>query len=188
MILFVFVLAGILIGFAVNWRRGRKNSLGGVSRLHGLWLPIAGLLLDGSFSYLPAFALRYAGIITCTSYLCIFGFLFLNREKKFPVILMALGSLSNFIVIASNGFRMPVSPAALAVYPGMTAQAVYAKRVNYFIAQNGANLYFLGDIIPAPLHGLGGFLSIGDLVLGLGLLLFIVWVLTWEQKENSAAA
>jgi len=188
MILFIFILAGMIIGLVMNWRRGKKNTLEGISHLHGLWLPVAGLLLDNSFSYLPDFALHYAGIITCASYFCVLCFIFLNHEKKLPAVFMAAGSLSNFAVIAANGFRMPVSPAALAMYPGMTAEAVYAKKVNYFIAQNGANLYYLGDIIPAPLRTLGGFLSVGDLLLGIGLLLFIVWVITWEQKTDLATA
>ena len=184
MILFAFILAGILIGLLANWRHGKKNDFQGISRIHGLWLPIAGVLLHGSFSFLPNFALHYAGIITCTGYLCIFSFLFLNRKKKLPIAFMAAGSLSNFSVIAANGFRMPVSPASLAMYPGMTAEAVYARRVNYFIAQNGAHLYFLGDIIPVPLRTLGGFISVGDLLLGFGLLLFIVWVLTEAQGDD----
>ncbi len=188
MSLFIFVLAGILIGVLANWRSGRRNSLEGVYALHGLWLPIAGLLLDGSFSYLPDFTLRHAGIITCTGYLCIFAFLYLNREKRFPAILMAVGSMSNFLVIAANGFRMPVSPAALAMYPGMTAEAVYAKKVNYFIAQHGANLYYLGDVIPVPLRAVGGFISVGDLMLGFGLLLFIVMVFTQGRKTDTVPA
>lgn len=188
MILFAFVLIGIIAAVIMNKRSGRKNNLQGVSSIQGLWLPLAGILLHGAFSFLPGFALRYAGVITCISYLCIFGFLFLNRQRKLPSALMALGALSNFAVIAANGFRMPVSPAALAMYPGMTAEAVYSQKVNYFIALKGANLYPLGDVIPVPLRVLGGFISVGDLLLGLGLLLFIVWVLTQERQEEAAAA
>lgn len=188
MILFAFVLVGIVAGLVMNWRRGKKNHLQGVSRIRGLWLPLAGILLHGSFSFLPGFALRYAAVITTTDYLCILAFLFLNRQRKVPAALMASGSLSNFAVIAANGFRMPVSPAALAMYPGMTPEAVYAQKVNYFIAQNGANLYLLGDVIPVPLHGLSAFISVGDLFIGSGLMLFIMWVLTREQQADDTAA
>jgi hypothetical protein len=68
------------------------------------------------------------------------------------------------------------------MYPDMTAEAVYAKRVNYFIAQSGANLYYLGDIIPIPLHSLRGFISAGDVLIGFGVLLFIVVVITQKQE------
>lgn len=188
MILAVFVLAGIVIGLVKNRVQGTHLSFSEVSKLRGLWLPIAGVLLDGSFSFLPKFALRYAAVITCTGYLCIFAFLYLNRQFKLPTALMAAGSLSNFLVIAANGFRMPISPAALAMFPGMTAQAVYARRVNYFIAESGANLYALADIIPVPLRRLGAFISVGDLVLGLGILLFLVAVISPNHREEEPPA
>jgi hypothetical protein len=183
MALFGFALAGILLGLALNLYHGKKSNLKGIYEIRALWLPIAGLLLESIFTYFPRFALQFAGLIICTSYLCIFVFLFLNRVIKIPVVLIAAGSLSNFIVILCNGFRMPVSPASLAMYPNMTAAAVYAQRGNYFIAQSGANLYFLGDVIPSPLGAMGGFLSIGDLLLGFGILLFIVAILTKWQED-----
>lgn len=188
MILFAFVLAGIIIGFVLNRRGGKKTHLQGVSSIRGLWLPLAAVLLHSTFTFLPGFALHYAAVLTSTGYLCILAFLFLNRKRKVPAALMAAGTLSNFAVIASNGFRMPVSPAALAMYPGMTPEAVYLQKVNYFIAQNGANLYLLGDVIPVPLRSLGGMISVGDLLIGFGLLLFIVWLLTQEEQVEAAAA
>lgn len=186
MILFVFVIIGVLVGLMINWRRGVKNSLDAVNRIHGLLLPIAGVLLEGSFTYLPKLTVHYAGIITCTSYLCIFAFLYLNRTNRAAAGLMALGSLSNFSVIAANSFRMPVSPAVLSMYPGLTAEAVYAKKVNYFIALHGAKLYGLGDIIPVPLRFAGGFVSVGDLILGVGLVWFLIWLFTFKEPENGA--
>jgi len=184
MFLFGFALVGILIGIALNMYHGKKDHLRGVYDIRGLWLPILGLLLESIFSYFPQFALQFAGPLTCASYLCIFAFLILNHKKKLPPLLIAAGSLCNFTVIACNGFRMPISPAALVMYPDMTAEAVYAKRVNYFVAQSGANLYFLGDIIPIPLHSLNGFISIGDVLLGFGILLFIVVVFTQKQETE----
>ncbi len=188
MILFVFVLVGIVAGLVMNRRSGKKNQLQGVSCIRGAWLPLTGILLHASFTFLPAVALQYAAVITTLDYACILVFLFLNRQRKVSAALMAVGSLSNYAVIAANRFRMPVSPAALSMYPGMTPEAVYAKKVNYFIALNGANLYPLGDIIPVPLRWLGAFISVGDLFIGVGLLLFIVWVLTMEQQEETVAA
>ena len=188
MILFLFALAGVVAAVVLNARRGEKFSLDEVTRIRGLWFPIAGVLLHGLFNWAPALALRYAGLLTCAGYLCIFCFLFLNRERKAPTIFMALGSLSNFSVIAANGFRMPVSPAALAMFPTMTPEALYAKKVNYFVAMNGAHLYPLGDVIPVPLGSWGGFASVGDLLLGVGVALFIVNVMTKRRQAQAAAA
>ncbi len=186
MILSVFAVAGILVGLIRNALRGEKTTLSRIAQMRGLWLPILGALLDGLFSWVPSMAVRVPALLTIASYLCIFIFLLLNHQYLFPTVLMATGSLSNFCVIAANRFRMPISTAALAMYPGMTPEEVYAKRANYFVATNGAKLYPLGDIIPVPLYGWGGFVSVGDLVLGVGLTLFIVYLLIQKRPAYKA--
>jgi hypothetical protein len=181
MLLFLFALAGIVISLAMNRLQGRKNPLQNVSDIRGLWFPIAGVLLELPFSYFPSFALQFAWILTTLSSLCVVAFLILNRRRALSVLLIAAGTVCNYCVIAFNHFRMPVSPAALAMYPGMTPEAVYAKKVNYFVATDGARLYFLGDIIPVHLKRIGGFFSVGDVLLGLGIMLFIISVLTAQK-------
>jgi hypothetical protein len=171
MTLFLFVLAGILIA-AMRGRKDRTFTPSQIVNAHALWLPVAGFLLHGLFDWAPSFALRTAGPLTLSYELCILLFFFFNRKERFPAILMTAGTLSNFAVIAANHFRMPVSPAALAMYPGLTPEAVAAKKVNYFIASNGSRLYLLADVIPLPLGKLSGFISVGDLLLGVGLMLF----------------
>ncbi|MBE6823004.1 MAG: hypothetical protein E7518_07910 [Ruminococcaceae bacterium] len=190
MILLIFALVGGVAAVVENLRRGTKPMLEGLACIRALWLPIVGFLLHGLISWAPAFALRFAGPLMSAYYFCILLFLFLNRREKIPMLFMALGSLCNFSVIAANGFRMPISPLALTMYPGMTPEAVYAEKVNYFVAVNGANLYPLGDIIPVPLGRLGGFASVGDLLLGVGLMLFLWKVLAPPRREqpNSAEA
>ncbi len=184
MLLFIFALAGIVIGFAMNRLQGRKNQLQNISDIRGLWLPIAGVLLHLPFSYFPAFALQFAWLLTTLSSLCIVVFLILNRGRLLPVLFIAAGTVCNYSVIALNHFRMPVSPAALAMYPGMTPEAVYAKKVNYFVATSGAKLYFLGDVIPVPLKRVGGFFSIGDVLLGIGIMIFIISVLIKKYPDT----
>lgn len=178
MVLFLFVLAGILIAAAVNCRRGVKMQYGNVASIRGLWLPVAGLLAELPFSYFPDFAAKVPWLFTGLSYLCIILFLILNRNRRSAVILAGAGTLCNLLVIICNHFRMPVSVQALAMYPGMTAEAVYARKANYFIASDGARLYFLGDIIPVPIPHIGGFISVGDILLGLGIACFVVLILT----------
>ncbi len=181
MFLFVFVLIGIVISLAINRYYGRKNQFQNVFNIKGMWLPICGLLLELPFSYFPVFALQFAWLLTSLSSVCVFIFLILNRRRWLPVLLIAAGTLCNYCVIAFNHFRMPVSPVALSMYPGMTTEAVYASKVNYFIASNGARLYFLGDIIPVRLPLVGGFLSAGDVLLGFGIMFFIILVLTEKR-------
>lgn len=184
MLLFAFVLLGILIGMALNRYHGRKNQLRNVSNLSGLWFPIAGLLLELPFSYFPAFALQFNWLLISLSSLCVFTFLIVNRRRWLADFLIAAGTLCNYCVIAFNHFRMPVSRAALAMYPGMTAEAVYAKKVKYFIASGEVKLPFLGDVIPVHLPILGGFISVGDVLLSFGVMIFIILVLTEEQAKH----
>ncbi|MBW7572619.1 DUF5317 family protein [Caproiciproducens faecalis] len=178
MILFLFVLAGFLAACAANCRRGTANQYGNISSVRGLWLPVAGLLAELPFSYLPAFAGKVPWLFTGLSYLCIIMFLILNRRRAAGAILAGAGTLCNLLVILCNNFRMPVSPLALAMFPGMTPEAVYAKKANYFVATHGARFYFLGDIIPVRIPYVGSFISVGDILLGLGITAFIFSVLT----------
>ena len=184
MLLFVFVLLGIVIGMAMNRYQGKKDQLRNVSNLSGLWFPIAGLLLELPFSYFPAFALEFNWLLVSLSSLCVFLFLIVNRRRWLADSLIAAGTVCNYCVIAFNHFRMPVSLSALAVYPGMTAEAVYAKKVKYFIASGDVKLPFLGDMIPVQLPILGGFISVGDVLLSFGVMIFIILVLTEKQPKH----
>lgn len=178
MVLFLFVLAGILVATAVNHSRGIKNQYGNIAAIRGLWLPVAGLLSELPFTYFPSFAAKVAWLFTGLSYLCIIVFLILNRRRWLAAVLTGVGTLCNLLVIVCNNFRMPVSQKALVMYPGMTAEAVYAKKANYFIAGSGTKFYYLGDVIPVPVPLVGGFISVGDILLGLGIACFIVLILT----------
>lgn len=181
MLLFAFVLGGIVIGTAMNRFHNRKNQLQNLLDIRGLWFPIVGFLLELPFSYFPAFALQFNWLLTSLSSLCILVFLMFNFRRGLPILLIAAGTLCNYCVIAFNHFRMPVSPDALAMFPGMTAEAVYAKKVNYFIALGDVRLYYLGDMIPVHLPLIGGFFSVGDVLLGFGIMIFIILVLTQKQ-------
>lgn len=184
MILLFFALAGILIATLMNLFHGEKNRYQNIMEIRGLWLPILGLALELPFSCFPAFAAKVGWLFTISSYLCIFAFLILNRKKGIPVSLIGLGAFCNFFVIACNGWRMPVSARALSVYQNITAEAVYAKRANYFVASNGANFSFLSDILYIPVPRIGGFISIGDILLGFGTALFIIQILTYKSVSE----
>lgn len=186
MTLVLFAAVGVLIA-AVQGKKNGAFMPAQIAQVRALWLPIAGLLLHGLFNWLPSLAGRAAGPLTVAYESCILLFLFFNRKKLLPVFLMAAGTLSNFAVIAANGFRMPVSPAALAMYPGLTPGVVAAKKINYFIAVGGARLYALADWIPLPLGKLGGFISVGDLLLGVGLMFFTARVMTRTGSPHRAA-
>lgn len=188
MILLLFAVAGIALAAVRGRKTGGRFSPEGILCLRGLWFLLAGLLLHEVPVWIPGFPAQLFGLFTVIWDLFVLIFLFLNRNRGLPVFLMIAGTLSNFCVIASNGFRMPVSPAALAMYPGMTPEAVAARKVGYFVAVRGANLYYLGDVVPVPFGRLGGFASAGDLLLGVGLMLLLAEVMDGDgipTKEKS---
>jgi hypothetical protein len=164
-------------GFAAAFFRGRRSGgmcLSGLAEIRAVWLPVAAALLHAAFSLAPSFARNCPGVLTAAYTAAVLLFLFFNRRARLAAGLSAAGTLCNFAVIALNGFRMPVSPAALSMYPGLTAAEVAARKPNYFIAAEGTRLYALADIIPLPLGKLGGYVSAGDLLLGAGVMLFVL--------------
>ena len=93
--------------------------------------------------------------------------------------LLFVGSLLNFAAIVANGGFMPVSPEAR-LQAGMTdlGQAalgmVLPEGTGVLLAVDQTNLWFLSDII--PVSAVGGVFSPGDVVIGVGLLIFLVEV------------
>ncbi|MEG1541326.1 MAG: DUF5317 family protein [Oscillospiraceae bacterium] len=176
--LFLSIILGALLGLLL------KGKLLRLAALNGLIFPILSFAVMPLLRFFPDIQFGLKAIIICFSYACIFAFIIANRRYWLSGLALGLGSLSNFLVIAINGFRMPVSPGALAVYPEMTAEAVLARHADYFIATEGARLMFLGDVINLPLPLLGGFISLGDVLIALGMLLLVVFAM--RDAENDA--
>lgn len=179
MLLLISVVLGILAGAL---KKGRLIRLAG---LEALWLPIISFAATPVLARFPQMGDGLRGALICVSYLCIFIFTWKNRRFLWGAVLLALGSLCNLLVIALNGFKMPVTEAALDFYPGMTAQAVLETRADYFIAVDGqARLLFLGDVIPVPLPYVGGFISAGDIVLAMGMFFLIFSCMTRPDEDE----
>ena len=85
--------------------------------------------------------------------------------------LMGLGVFLNFLVIAANGGYMPVSLAGaerLGVSSVSSAGVLREAQTQAVIVSEGTKLWLLGDIIPWPDSLGGGMISLGDVVLCLG--------------------
>lgn len=88
---------------------------------------------------------------------------------------VALGSILNFAAIAANGGLMPVSPEAR-LQAGMTDLGpsslgmVLPEGTGILLSVDQTNLQFLSDII--AISAVGGVFSLGDVVIGVGLLIF----------------
>ncbi|NPV53639.1 MAG: DUF5317 domain-containing protein [Firmicutes bacterium] len=114
----------------------------------------------------------YLYIVT---YILLFIAVWSNRSMP-EMLVMGAGILLNFIVIAANGGRMPVSPEGL-IRIGMGDQISLiesGRAVTYCLAGPGARLSFLGDMVaigrPYPVHRMT---SVGDIVIAVGVFLLI---------------
>ena len=105
---------------------------------------------------------------------------FLARFRRRYALLAGLGSLCNFLVIAVNDFRMPVSQSVLQHLSPQRLQQLQSGAIPlYAAADEQTRLLFLGDIIPVPV--LGGFASIGDLLLTAGLFFCLMAIMSPDR-------
>jgi len=182
MLLFLSVILGLAVGFI------RKGDIFRLTNLRGLWLVIFSMAAILLIKYYPAIPYAYKVVATTLSYLCVIIFAILNRKHIVPSAFLGLGTLSNYLVIACNSFRMPISAKALLIYPTMTAEAVLSQRANYFVAIDGARLMFLGDVIYIPIKIFEGFLSVGDVFIAIGMFLLIVQVMVRNDMDRKRVA
>lgn len=88
-----------------------------------------------------------------------------------------LGLALNSVVIVANGGHMPVSLAAAesAGFTGLKEQLAGAKdAVHSLLIQANTPFWFLGDVIPVSVRPLRNVISLGDVMLMLGIAGFFV--------------
>ena len=169
--LILAVLCAIGVGFLAGGRLCRFEGAG----LAWLGLPVAALLLQELL--LP----RLTGLhflLVPLSYALLFLFLWRNRHLVKTALLCGLGWGCNALVICANGFRMPVSAGAAAHLSPQGLAALTAGEIPmYALAGPETRLLFLGDVLYCPLPLLGGFASVGDLLLAAGLFFCLLRVM-----------
>ena len=154
-------------------RGGRLANLADI-RLRQWWLlpfgfgvQILPALLPDDAAWTPVVGVA----LVLTSYLPLLLLVILNRQRK-GMWLAGLGILMNFSVIAANGGMPVLAEAALAA-------AGYEEgiRVLYgfkHVALDGTTILgFLADVIPVRLFGQGQVISLGDVLLAVGLGAFL---------------
>jgi hypothetical protein len=176
-----------LLGLLVGLLRGGSIANLAQLKLRGTWLILVALLIQlalfptGLFEPLIQSYQEYWHL---ASYACLLGFAGLNwREKAmWP---MTLGLLLNFLAIAVNQGHMPVSLDAVeASGAHKTLQALRETGIHGNVMRMCAQpelencratyLNFLGDIFYLPKWiPMSRPFSLGDLLLGLGLLYFL---------------
>ena len=183
MLLVYFVIAAIPIGYLLGGRL--RNYLR--NPLKFVLLPCVALLIEASFGWIDAHigldTQQWLGWAVCLEYALLGVFIWQNRKLR-GVKLLGLATLTNFIVMLANGFRMPVTPL-IYEYPAL---ASFVERIQagelpeYVLVDWNAPLWFLGDTIPI----FGGLASIGDLLMAVGILVIIVGLMKSPEPASPA--
>ena len=182
------VYDGIILSFFIALLR--KGNLRGLAelKLKGGWIfplllaiQIAVYFSQNKYSIIG----DLSGWIFAAVYILGLWFLYLNREHPGFMIIF-IGVLLNFLVMAANGGRMPVSLEASAVldpaYIDALKQGLYGKHA---ILDESTRLGFLGDIIPlSDPYPRTQVISIGDIVMNIGIFLFIQHMMVNHVKDK----
>lgn len=179
------ILLAIIIGFI---RGGSLIRFADIQFKMGWVFPL--LLLFQFFIFYFQNKIHWIGEISHFTFLAVYIigliFLWLNRHHShFKFIFF--GVLLNFIVMALNGGRMPVSyEAALLLDPyylETTQNSLYAKHA---IMTDKTLFSFLGDIIPlkAP-YPREQIISVGDVIMNIGAFLSIQSIMLRKEKKSN---
>jgi hypothetical protein len=143
---------------------------GRLSRLATVDLRLPGLAVVGLFaqviviSVFPDLPAWVAITVHFLSYGLVLAFIWCNRHLA-GMWLLALGGLSNLVVIAANGGVMPASADALRTAGRSPNEAGFTNSE----VLDDARLQFLGDVIPMPSWmPLANVFSVGDVLIAVG--------------------
>jgi MFS family permease len=167
------LLPPILLAIAATWALG-----GDLRRLSLLEVRLTRLVYASLAIQVVAFSSLADGqpagvrVAQVASYLLLLAFVLANRRVRgFGV--LALGLASNALAIVANGGLMPVDRRAL-VASGWSLDR-YADGVyhNTVLAGRGTHLAFLGDVFALPRLPLAAAMSIGDVILIVGIFIVV---------------
>ncbi|MDO6657262.1 DUF5317 domain-containing protein [Anaerobacillus sp. 1_MG-2023] len=183
------VFDGILLSILVGYLR--KGSLKGFAYLSfkaGWIFPLLLLIEIGIFTFQSSYA--WLGTLSAPLFMLIYIvgliFLWLNRKMNIGIMLLFIGVLLNFIVMAINGGRMPVSLEAANILDPAYAEAIknglYGKHA---VLTDSTTFGFLGDIIPiTDPYPKDQVISIGDIIMNIGIFVFIQRVMVKSKHPE----
>lgn len=141
-----------------------------------MWTFILAALLEGGLAFGTSRGLfnpALAGPIAKGLVVILVGYGLWHNQHLRSMWLVALGLLSNSLVIAANGGHMPVSlkAAEQAGLPELLVPLQNKADAVHSLMTPESPLWFLGDIIPMHVGNYHKILSLGDLFLLLGIVL-----------------
>ncbi|MCW2924959.1 MAG: hypothetical protein JWM98_2363 [Thermoleophilia bacterium] len=189
----MFLLPLFAMAFVVILLRGGRVGRLATVQIHHPWLAFVGVF--GSHAVYksgiyygspmlgrPIWVLSIAAIGAC---------MYLNRHHR-GLPLAALGALSNAIVIMANGGRMPTGRWGWELFTHMPTwyrQPGFTNEVTETILPftgRGTRLDALADVLP-PILPMSYPFSVGDVLLGVGVIWFMASVMLARAPEEAAA-
>jgi len=182
--LLVALVLGVLLGYL---RGGRLANLAKIE-LRAEGLIVAALVLQwltptiARALHLPP---NMAFAVWLIAFALLLVSLWMNRDRP-PLILAAAGVGCNMVVIALNG-GMPVWPSAILLLdPAVKiGPGTLGGDPLYHLAGSATRLPFLADAVPVPGPSLlRGVISVGDVLLMLGVLLLVQDAMVYRGKRR----
>lgn len=171
MILLVALAVGVFIGYALG---GRLRNLGQV-RLRGestlIALVFATAIAPRVFEY-AAPRWHDALMLVWAVSMAVLIWLAWRNVRTPGIGVLGIGLLANYLVILANG-GMPVDAEVARRAGGDEAVARLAGSAFHVVAGRGTKLPFLGDIVPLPWAN--ALVSVGDLLMLVGAVVFVAW-------------
>lgn len=166
----VSIISAIIIGLLLkghlsNLKYLRIKSVFLIFASYGVEL-LAKMLIKGNIIEIG----KISFILHLITYILIFIMLFKNRHSL-GMQFIGGGTLLNAIVIFANGGMMPIGTYALRKLDIPLTSKVQGM---YHITHEGTYFPYLGDILPVYLWKVGFILSLGDLLIMVGIILMIV--------------
>jgi hypothetical protein len=159
-----WLLAVLVVSVVVGVARGGKLANAAEIHANGWVLLFVAFAIQIGALFLPDRARGLATSLILASYAALLAAVWLNRDHP-GALLAGIGISMNFVVIALNG-GMPVSVEAITLAGGAVDLPLDAKHV---LLTADSSLPFMADVIPLP----GEVISIGDVLLGVGIGVFI---------------
>ncbi len=111
-------------------------------------------------------------------------FLLANISKKFMFVPL-IGLCSNLVCFIANGFRFPISSAAvLKFYGNEMLGLLNSGKIRFFIPAENAALPFLGNIIPINKLISVSIVSAGDIIIAVGIVLIVLSIMSDKHIQN----
>jgi hypothetical protein len=188
------MLLAFILALAVQGMEGKSCGFFDI-KLRKTWLAVVAFVLQTVTRLLGVCgvesAVKYSFIIQTLVFILLFLCFWFNREYL-GLCFVGLGASMNALVMLINGGRMPVSLEAMqkAGVKEVTEMILSGADNKHVVISSTTKLKFLADVIYLPgFIGKGmGVVSIGDLVVALGLFIFIFELFTYPlmalKKKN----